>query len=148
VPCSKKKPPQAESGLPFFGSCLELGSITPSFSFLSLSLRIFLILHTQTLNLENCMSSCNVVWNLLKSAMVRETCLSKNIFSLSAYRFIQNTSAFTRMLFGDLTKGPLYHVVQRSEFCEAADARKIRLVDTWCLEDYLVEGERRMLSPA
>jgi hypothetical protein len=75
----KKKKKKAESRLPSFGSCLELAYITPSFSFLSLSLRIFLILHTQTLNLENCMSSCNVVWNLLKSAMVRETCLSKNV---------------------------------------------------------------------
>jgi hypothetical protein len=31
---------------------------------------------------------------------------------------------------------------------KATGAQDVRLVDTWCLEDYLVEGERRMLSPA
>jgi hypothetical protein len=55
--------------------------------------------------------------------------------SLAAYGFIQNTSSYSLMLFRDFTKGLLYHV-QRSGCCKATSTRKIRLVDTWCLERY------------
>jgi hypothetical protein len=81
--------------------------------------------------------------------MVRETCLSETAF-LSSCLWIYPKHISIYAYVGLEISQKNYCIMSSRDLnsVKATGAQDVRLVDTWCLEDYLVEGERRMLSPA